>query len=261
MIGSPMGAAGFATLAPHFPDRTVVTYDPRGVERSSADRRRQPSHARRARRRPRTGSSRRSAAARSTCSPPAAARSTRWRCGRAPATGAHARRPRAAAGAPCCPTARRRSRPTRDIARHLPARRLRRRRWRSSSRWSRYDGPGARRLRRPAGARPRRCSGCRPRTTARRDDALLGAEHPHLHPLRARRRRAAGRADARSCSPRGEESEGEIAHRGAVAVADALGTEPVVFPGDHAGFLGGEYGQTGEPEAFAARLREVLAAG
>ena len=28
LIGSPMGATGFATLAGHFPDRTVVTYDP-----------------------------------------------------------------------------------------------------------------------------------------------------------------------------------------------------------------------------------------
>ena len=34
LIGSPMGAAGFVTLAGHFADRTVVTYDPRGVERS-----------------------------------------------------------------------------------------------------------------------------------------------------------------------------------------------------------------------------------
>ena len=34
MIGSPMGAAGFATLAARFTDHTVVTYDPRGVERS-----------------------------------------------------------------------------------------------------------------------------------------------------------------------------------------------------------------------------------
>ena len=34
MIGSPMGASGFPTLASQFPDRTVVTYDPRGVERS-----------------------------------------------------------------------------------------------------------------------------------------------------------------------------------------------------------------------------------
>lgn len=35
MIGSPMGASGFPTLASHFADRTVVTYDPRGVERST----------------------------------------------------------------------------------------------------------------------------------------------------------------------------------------------------------------------------------
>jgi len=34
MIGQPMGASGFATLASHFPDRTVVTYDPRGLGRS-----------------------------------------------------------------------------------------------------------------------------------------------------------------------------------------------------------------------------------
>ena len=35
MIGQPMGADGFATLAAHFPDRTVVTYDPRGLGRST----------------------------------------------------------------------------------------------------------------------------------------------------------------------------------------------------------------------------------
>jgi pimeloyl-ACP methyl ester carboxylesterase len=34
MIGSPMDASGFAALAGHFPDRMVVTYDPRGVGRS-----------------------------------------------------------------------------------------------------------------------------------------------------------------------------------------------------------------------------------
>jgi len=35
MIGSPMDASGFGALASHFPDRTVVTYDPRGLGRSS----------------------------------------------------------------------------------------------------------------------------------------------------------------------------------------------------------------------------------
>ena len=59
----------------------------------------------------------------------------------------------------------------------------------------------------------------------------------------------------------GEESEGQMASRGAFAVAERLGAEPVTFPSDHGGFLGGEYGQTGRPDAFAARLREVLAGG
>src|SRR4029077_21050708 len=31
MIGQPMAAGGFATLASLFPERTVVTYDPRGL--------------------------------------------------------------------------------------------------------------------------------------------------------------------------------------------------------------------------------------
>ena len=34
LIGSPMAASGFASLAARFPDRTVVTYDPRGADRS-----------------------------------------------------------------------------------------------------------------------------------------------------------------------------------------------------------------------------------
>jgi pimeloyl-ACP methyl ester carboxylesterase len=34
LAGSPMAAAGFGTLAGHFTDRTVITYDPRGSERS-----------------------------------------------------------------------------------------------------------------------------------------------------------------------------------------------------------------------------------
>lgn len=32
----------------------------------------------------------------------------------------------------------------------------------------------------------------------------------------------------------------------------------VTFPSDHGGFPGAEYGQTGDAEAFAAKLREVL---
>jgi pimeloyl-ACP methyl ester carboxylesterase len=56
----------------------------------------------------------------------------------------------------------------------------------------------------------------------------------------------------------GAESEGEMAHRAAVAVAEKLGTEAVIFPSHHAGFLGGEFGTKGDPDAFASTLRQVL---
>jgi pimeloyl-ACP methyl ester carboxylesterase len=56
----------------------------------------------------------------------------------------------------------------------------------------------------------------------------------------------------------GIESAGILPYRAALLVAERLGTEAVMFPGDHGGFMGGEYGQTGQPEAFAAKLHEVL---
>jgi pimeloyl-ACP methyl ester carboxylesterase len=56
----------------------------------------------------------------------------------------------------------------------------------------------------------------------------------------------------------GATSGNALAARGGRAVAELLGTEPVTFPGGHDGFLGGEFGQTGEPDAFAARLHLVL---
>jgi pimeloyl-ACP methyl ester carboxylesterase len=65
-------------------------------------------------------------------------------------------------------------------------------------------------------------------------------------------------ASTRIVMAAGAESEGEMANRGAHAVARRLGTEPVIFPSHHGGFLGGEYGWPGEPDAFAAKLRDVL---
>ena len=55
-----------------------------------------------------------------------------------------------------------------------------------------------------------------------------------------------------------EDSPTTIAGRGATAIADRLGTTALPFPGGHDGFLGGEYGGMGKPDAFAARLLEVL---
>ena len=57
----------------------------------------------------------------------------------------------------------------------------------------------------------------------------------------------------------GAESEGELTYRAALAVAERLGTEAVIFPSHHGGFLGGEFGMQGDPDAFAVTLREVLA--
>jgi pimeloyl-ACP methyl ester carboxylesterase len=57
----------------------------------------------------------------------------------------------------------------------------------------------------------------------------------------------------------GEESRQMVAGRGGVVVAERLGMAPVTFPGGHDGFLGGEYGGMGKPDAFAATLRTVLA--
>ena len=56
----------------------------------------------------------------------------------------------------------------------------------------------------------------------------------------------------------GAESEGQMASRAAIAVGKLLRTTPVTFPSHHGGFLGGEYGQSGDPEAFAATLHQVL---
>ena len=56
----------------------------------------------------------------------------------------------------------------------------------------------------------------------------------------------------------GEESESTFTGRTAVATAELLGQQATVFPSHHGGFLGGEFGYAGQPEAFARRLRDVL---
>jgi pimeloyl-ACP methyl ester carboxylesterase len=56
----------------------------------------------------------------------------------------------------------------------------------------------------------------------------------------------------------GEESLETFTGRTAVATAALLGQQATVFPSHHGGFLGGEFGYAGQPEAFAHKLREVL---
>jgi pimeloyl-ACP methyl ester carboxylesterase len=56
----------------------------------------------------------------------------------------------------------------------------------------------------------------------------------------------------------GEESGSTFTGRTSTATAELLGQRPTVFPSHHGGFLGGESGYAGQPEAFARKLRDVL---
>jgi len=91
-----------------------------------------------------------------------------------------------------------------------------------------------------------------------RDDALLGQNlrgctsyQPDFDAL--------DKAKDRIVIAVGEESSNQLAGRGGQAAAARLDLTPVTFPSNHGGFLGSEYGQPGKPEEFAAKLREVLA--
>jgi pimeloyl-ACP methyl ester carboxylesterase len=56
----------------------------------------------------------------------------------------------------------------------------------------------------------------------------------------------------------GEESLNVFTGRTSTAMAALLGQQATVFPSHHGGFLGGEFGYAGQPEAFARKLHEVL---
>lgn len=90
-----------------------------------------------------------------------------------------------------------------------------------------------------------------------RDDVLLSQNwmsctgyHPDLDALAS--------ASKRIVVASGRESARQLCGRTAAALADRLGTTPTLFPGDHGGFMGAEQGMPGDPEAFAAVLRDVL---
>jgi pimeloyl-ACP methyl ester carboxylesterase len=90
-----------------------------------------------------------------------------------------------------------------------------------------------------------------------RDNPLLSGTanaitsyRPDVHALAA--------APTRVVIAGGIESRTTMTGRAAAATAQALDLPLTEFPSHHGGFVGGEYGYTGEPEAFAARLREVL---
>jgi pimeloyl-ACP methyl ester carboxylesterase len=94
----------------------------------------------------------------------------------------------------------------------------------------------------------------------KRDDPLLGTAslaitdyYPKLDALKA--------APTRVVIAVGEETGDAFTARTAIHTAKLLGQEAVVFPSHHGGFIGGEFGYAGKPEEFGVKLREVLGRG
>lgn len=258
LVGAPMPASGFTTLASHFPDRVVVTYDPRNTGRSARDEPTAPV---------------------TTAEHAADLHALVTALGRGPvdlfgssggavvALALVARHPddlrvlvaHEPPAVQVLPDAERVAAVHADIIDtydregHGPA-------------MARFITHVMHRGEVPADALDRAAPdpamfGLSPEDDGRRDDPLManlrggvaGGDLDVAAVAGAPTRVVVG-VGAESGGP----TDGEMAVRSAYALASALGVEPVVFPGGHNGFLGGEYGQTGEPEAFAATLRAVL---
>jgi len=254
LIGSPMGAGGFATLATHFTERTVVTYDPRGVERSVKDD-------------PTTQSTPEQHAddlhriiGHLGLGPVDLFASSGGAVNALALVAAHpedvatlvAHEPPLAALVPDHEAALATCRAVAETYRQRG----------SNAGMAHFiavvshEGPFTEEFAAQPGPDPQ-MFGMPAEDDGTRTDPLLfqnmvtsTAYLPDIDALRA--------ASTRIVIAVGEGSGTQLARRGGEAVAERLGITPVVFPSDHGGFLGGEYGQTGDPDAFAAKLHEVL---
>jgi len=254
MIGQPMTAGGFTTLASHFTDRTVVTYDPRGLGRSTRD------------------------DGRTDQDPTVQAQDLH---ALVEELGARPADVFASSGGAVTALAWVTAHPQ-DIAtlvaheppmiQVLPDADMADRAFRSVQDAYQEKGWGAGMaqfvsmtmwqgeitdefLARPS-ADPAQF-GMPTQDDGSRDDPLLSGAgdavsgyRPDFEAIRA--------APTRVVIAVGVESQGTFTDRTSRATAQALGQEVTVFPSHHGGFLGGEFGQRGKPEAFAARLHEVL---
>ena len=256
LIGSPMGAAGFGTLSRHFSDRTVVTYDPRGVERSGKTDPTSPVtsdvHAADLHRLIQaiggepvdlfatSGGAVNALALVSkhpeevrtlvAHEPPLASILPDREHALAAARAVHETYQRSGWGA--------------GMAHFIAV--------------SSHRGPFTAEIAGQPAPDPA-MFGVPSEDDGSRTDVMLGQNlitSTHYEPDFD----ALGSASTQIVMAAGEESQGQLTSRGAFAVAERLGAKPVMFPSGHGGFLGGEYGQTGQPDAFAAKLHEVLAA-
>lgn len=254
LIGSPMDASGFTTLASFFTDRPVVTYDPRGCARSTKDDPGTPStpeeHADDVRR-----------VVENLGTGPVDLFASSGGAVNALAVVAHhpevvstvvAHEPPALPVLPDAEAALAATRDVHETYQHAglgPA-------MAKFIALTSHRGPVGPDY--PDGAAPDpQAYGLPTQDDGDRTDPLLGQNlvsccsyAPDTDALRE--------APVRLVVAVGEESGQEIAGRAGRALAQRLGVAPAVFPGGHAGFLGGEYGMQGQPEPFARRLREVL---
>jgi pimeloyl-ACP methyl ester carboxylesterase len=255
LIGNPMGASGFPTLAGYFTDRTVVTYDPRGVERSTKDDDTSESNI-----------DQHAADVHAVISALGGGPVDMFASsgGAVTALGLVAKHPGDVRTVVAHEPPLASILPDREAA--LAANRdihdtyLREGHGPAMAKFMKivmHRGPiTADFLAQPAPDPA--MFGMSTEDDGSRNDVLVGQNiignthyEPDFDAIRA--------APTRIVVGVGAESEGELAHRGGEAVAERLGTVPVVFPSGHGGFQGNEYGMPGQPEAFAAKLREVLA--
>ena len=254
MVGSPMGASGFDTLAGFFADRTIVTYDPRGVERS-----RRTDDAKTSTTEQHADDIHRVIAAVGGGPVDMFASSG----GAVNALALVARHPNdvrilvaheppdaavlpdrdaALAAVKSIADAYQRSGFGEGMARFIAV---------TAHRGpfpvdpAEIQGPSAAQMGLPSA------------DDGSRDDPLLGQNigstvryEPDYMALRA--------APTRVVMAVGAASDGQMTSRATAVIAERLGTTPVVFPGGHGGFNQSEWDPTSDPRAFAAKLREVL---
>ena len=254
LIGSPMAAAGFGTLAGHFPDRTVVTYDPRGSERSALADPAAPVS-------PDESADDLHRIIAEVGGPVDLFASSGGAVNALALVAKHpedvrllvAHEPPLASIVPDREHALAAVGSVRDTymrsgfgagMAHFMA--VTGHRGPFTAEIAAQPGPDP-----AAFGMPAQDDGARNDVMLAKGLASIPSYEPDFDALRA--------APTRIIVAAGAESAGEMANRGAYAVAERLGTEVVVFPSHHGGFLGGEYGWPGQPEAFAAKLREVLA--
>jgi pimeloyl-ACP methyl ester carboxylesterase len=253
LIGSPMGAAGFSSLASHFPDRTIITYDPRGAERSTKDDPTSPSN-------PEQHADDLHRIIQEVGGPVDMFASSGGAVNALALVAKHpedvrilvAHEPPLASVLPDSENAKAVVRAMADTYQrggfgagmaHFIA-------------VTGHRGPFPDDFASQPAPDPA-AFGMPTEDDGNRTDVLLaqnvfGTTHyePDFDAL--------GHASTRIICAAGVESEGEMANRGGHAVAERLGQPTVIFPSHHGGFLGGEYGWGGDPDAFAAKLREVL---